>query len=168
MTIVVMMGVSGSGKTTIAAGVARDEGWLLLEGDSFHPAANIAKMKAGTPLTDEDRWPWLRAIAAREDELLATGQSVVVACSALKRAYRAILIGDRSDVVLVYLRGSKDLIADRMKARKGHFMPAALLDSQFATLEEPGDDEHPIVVDIGSPAEATIADAVRQLKGRLT
>jgi gluconokinase len=168
MTIVVMMGVSGSGKTTIAAGVARDEGWLLLEGDSFHPAANIAKMKAGTPLTDEDRWPWLRAIAAREDELLAAGQSAVVACSALKRAYRAILIGDRSDVVLVYLRGSKDLIADRMKARKGHFMPAALLDSQFATLEEPGDDEHPIVVDIGSPAEATIADAVRQLKGRLT
>jgi gluconokinase len=168
MTIVVVMGVSGSGKTTIASGVARHEGWQLLEGDSFHPAANIAKMKAGTPLTDEDRWPWLRAIAAREDELLAAGQSAVVACSALKRAYRAILIGDRSDVVLLYLRGSQDLIAERIKARTGHFMPPALLDSQFATLEEPGDDEHPVIVDVGPPAEATIADAVRQLKGRLT
>jgi gluconokinase len=168
MTIVVVMGVSGSGKTTIAAGVARGEGWQLLEGDSFHPAANIAKMKAGTPLTDEDRWPWLQAIAAKEDELLAAGQSAVVACSALKRAYRGILIGDRSDIVLMYLRGSHDLIAERMKARQGHFMPPALLESQFATLEEPGDDEHPIIVDVGPPAEVTIADAVRQLKGRLT
>jgi gluconokinase len=168
MTIVVVMGVSGSGKTTIASSVARHEGWQLLEGDSFHPAANIAKMKAGTPLTDEDRWPWLRAIAAREDELLAAGQSAVVACSALKRAYRAILIGDRSDVVLLYLRGSQDLIAERIKARTGHFMPPALLDSQFATLEEPGDDEHPVIVDVGPPAEATIADTLNKLKGRLT
>ena len=166
VTIVVVMGVSGSGKTTIAAGVARREGWILLEGDSFHPPANIAKMKAGTPLTDEDRWPWLRAIAAKEDELLAAGQSAVVACSALKRAYRDILIGARWDTVLMYLRGSKDLIAERIKARRGHFMPPALLDSQFATLEEPGADENPIVVDIGGPAEATIADAVRQLKER--
>src|SRR3978361_807759 len=104
MTIVVVMGVSGSGKTTIAAGLARQEGWILLEGDQFHPPDNVAKMSDGIPLTDEDRWPWLRAIAAREDELLAAGQSAVVACSALKRAYRDILIGDRSDVVLVYLR----------------------------------------------------------------
>jgi gluconokinase len=164
MTIVLMMGVSGSGKTTIAAGVAQEQGWMLLEGDKFHPPANIAKMKAGIPLTDEDRWPWLRAIAAREDELQAAGQSAVVACSALKRAYRDILIADRGDAVLIYLRGSKALIAKRMQARTEHFMPPALLDSQFATLEEPGDDERPIVVDIDGPPEETIADAVRQLK----
>lgn len=166
MTIAIVMGVSGSGKTTIAAGLARQEGWILLEGDSFHPPANIAKMKAGTPLTDADRWPWLRAIAAREDELLAAGQSAVVACSALKRAYRDILTRGRPDTVLVYLRGSKALIADRMRARKDHFMPPALLDSQFATLEEPGPDEHPIVIDIGPPAELTIQDAIRQLEAR--
>ncbi len=167
MTIAIVMGVSGSGKTTIAAGLARQEGWILLEGDSFHPPANIAKMKEGHPLTDEDRWPWLRAIAAREDELRAAGQSAVVACSALRRAYRDILIGGRPDTVLVYLRGSQALIAARMKARKGHFMPPALLDSQFATLEEPGPDEHPVVVDIGGPAEAVIEDAIRQLKDRV-
>jgi gluconokinase len=166
MTIAIVMGVSGSGKTTIAAGIARQEGWLLLEGDAFHPPANIAKMKAGVPLTDEDRWPWLQAIAAREDELLSAGQSAVVACSALKRAYRDILIGGRPDTVLVYLRGSKALIAERMQARKNHFMPLALLDSQFASLEEPAQDEYPIIVDIGGPAEAEIDDAVRQLKER--
>jgi carbohydrate kinase (thermoresistant glucokinase family) len=166
MTIVVVMGVSGSGKTTIADGLARAEGWILLEGDSFHPPANIAKMQAGTPLTDDDRWPWLRAIAAREDELLAAGQSAVVACSALKRSYRDILIGARPDTVLLYLRGSKTLIGDRMKSRKGHFMPAALLDSQFATLEEPGPDEHPVIVDIGGPPDQVIQDAIRRLKER--
>jgi gluconokinase len=164
VTIVVVMGVSGGGKTTVAAGLARAEGWILLEGDSFHPPANIAKMKAGTPLTDDDRWPWLRAIAAREDELLAAGQSAVVACSALKRAYRDILIDGRPHAVLIYLRGSKDLIAKRMALRKDHFMPPALLDSQFATLEEPGPDEHPIIVDIGGPPDAVIQDAIRQLQ----
>jgi gluconokinase len=167
MTIVVVMGVSGSGKTTIAAGMAQQLGWLLVEGDTFHPPANIAKMKAGTPLTDADRWPWLRAIAAREDELLAAGQSAFVACSSLKRSYREVLIGRRSETALMYLRGSKALIGDRMKARKDHFMPPALLDSQFATLEEPGPDEHPIVVDIGGPLEAVIQEAVRQLKEHL-
>ena len=163
MTIVVVMGVSGSGKTSVAAALARQEGWILLEGDSFHPPANIAKMAAGTPLTDEDRWPWLRAIAAREDELLAAGQSAVVACSALKRVYRDILIGDRSDTLLMYLRGSKALIADLVSARKNHFMPPALLDSQFATLEEPGPDEHPIIVDIVGSKDAVVADALRKL-----
>ena len=163
MTIAVVMGVSGSGKTTIAAGVAREKGWLLLEGDTFHPPANIAKMQAGTPLTDADRWPWLHAIAAREDELRAAGQSAVVACSALKRVYRDILIGQRPDAVLVYLRGSKALITERLKARKGHFMPPGLLDSQFDTLEEPSPDEHPIIADIGDEPETTIAVVVRQL-----
>jgi gluconokinase len=167
MTIAVVMGVSGSGKTTIAAGIAHEEGWILLEGDAFHPPANIAKMQAGIPLTDEDRWPWLHAIAAKQDELLAAGQSAVVACSALKRTYRDILIGDRPDTVLVYLRGSKQLIDARMQARKGHFMPPALLDSQFATLEAPNPDENPIIVDIDGPPEETIAAAVAKLKERL-
>jgi carbohydrate kinase (thermoresistant glucokinase family) len=121
-------------------------------------------MKAGIPLTDEDRWPWLGAIAARADQLRAAGQSAVVACSALKRAYRDILIGDRPNTLLVYLRGSKALIAERMTARKDHFMPPALLDSQFADLEEPAADESPIVVDIGAPLDAVIRDAVRQVK----
>jgi carbohydrate kinase (thermoresistant glucokinase family) len=162
------MGVSGSGKTTIARALAREEGWILLEGDQFHPASNVAKMKAGAPLSDEDRWPWLRAIAAREDELLAAGQSAAVACSALKRAYRDILIGSRPDTLLVYLCGSKALIAERMAARRDHFMPPALLDSQFATLEEPSPDEHPIIVDIGGQPDAVIQDAIRQLKERMS
>jgi gluconokinase len=168
MTIAIVMGVSGSGKTTIAAGLARQQGWILLEGDSFHPAANVAKMKAGIPLADEDRWPWLRAIAAKADAVRAAGQSAAVACSALKRSYRDILIGDRPDTVLVYLRGSKDLIAARVAGRKGHFMPPALLDSQFATLEEPGPDEAPVIVDIGGTPDDAISDAVRQLKARDT
>lgn len=124
-------------------------------------------MKAGIPLVDADRWPWLRAIAAREDELLAVGQSAAVACSALRRSYRDVLVGPGRDTILVYLRGSKEVIAERIKARKGHFMPPALLDSQFATLEEPGADEHPVVVDVSGPTEATVADAVRQVQERL-
>ncbi len=135
----------------------------MLEGDSFHPPANIAKMKAGTPLTDDDRWPWLRAIAAKEDELRAAGQSAVVACSALKRAYRDILLGARPQTVLLYLRGSYDLIAERMRARKNHFMPPDLLASQFATLEEPGPDERPIVVDVEGSSEAVTAEALERL-----
>jgi gluconokinase len=168
MTIIVVMGVSGSGKSTLAAGLAKREGWPLLEGDTFHPAANIAKMQAGIPLTDEDRWPWLRAIAAKADELQKAGQSAVIACSALKRSYRDILIGGRHDTVLIYLRGSKDLIAGRMAGRKGHFMPPALLDSQFATLEEPGPDEAPIIIDISATPETALAEAIRQLETRET
>jgi gluconokinase len=163
MTIVVVMGVSGSGKTTIAERLAEAEHWPLLEGDQFHPPANIAKMAAGTPLTDDDRWPWLRAIAAAIDAYRARGESAVVACSALRRAYRDILIGDRNDVRLVYLKGSQALIAERMKARQGHFMPAALLDSQFQTLEEPGPDEHPITVEIGGTPE----DIARRIEEQL-
>ncbi len=167
MTIVVAMGVSGSGKTTVAAGVAERLGWQLLEGDKFHPPANVAKMQAGTPLTDEDRWPWLAALAARIDELRAEGRSAVVACSALKRAYREILIGNRPDVVLLYLHGTKRVIAARMGARKGHFMPAALLDSQMATLEEPGSDESPVVIDIDGPADAVVEAALDAIRPRM-
>jgi carbohydrate kinase (thermoresistant glucokinase family) len=157
------MGVSGSGKTTIARGLAAAEGWSMLEGDSYHPPENVAKMKAGTPLTDDDRWPWLRAIAAAIDACRARGENAVVACSALRRAYRDILVGARPDVRLVYLKGSPALIAERMKARKDHFMPPALLDSQFRTLEEPGPDENPITVGIGGAPD----DIVRTISERL-
>jgi gluconokinase len=161
MTIVVVMGVSGSGKTTIARRLAEAEGWTLLEGDSFHPPANVAKMEAGTPLTDEDRWPWLRAIAAAIEDHRARGDNAIVAASALRRPYRDILIGERPDVRLVYLEGSPDLIAERLKARKDHFMPPSLLDSQFRTLEPPGPDENPITVSIdGTPDE--IVRAIRE------
>jgi gluconokinase len=166
MTVAVMMGVSGSGKTTIAEGVAKREGWRLVEGDDFHPPANVAKMKSGTPLTEEDRWPWLRAIAHEIDAIRVRGESAVVTSSALKRVYRDILIGDRPDVALVYLKGSRELICQRMALRKGHFMPSALLDSQFATLEEPGDDEHPIVVSIEPMPDEIADEVVRKLKER--
>jgi len=168
MTVVVVMGVSGCGKTTVANGIAQAMGWELLEGDAFHPPENIAKMHAGTPLTDEDRWPWLRAIAARTADLRGRGVSCVVACSALKRAYRDVLLGDRRDTALIYLRGGKALIAGRLAARRGHFMPPGLLDSQFATLEEPGPDEQPIVADIAAAPEVVIADAVARLQERLS
>lgn len=164
MTILVVMGVSGSGKTMIAKRLAAAGGWTVLEGDSFHPPENVAKMQSGTPLTDEDRWPWLRTIAAAIDAYRARGESAVVACSALRRAYRDILIGDRRDVRLVYLKGSPVLIAERMQARRGHFMPPALLDSQFRTLEEPGPDENPVTVEIrGSPDDIvqTITERLR-------
>lgn len=163
MAILVVMGVAGSGKTTIAAALAERLGWRLLEGDAFHPPANVAKMAAGTPLTDDDRWPWLRAIAAEIDAIRAAGGSAVVACSALKRAYREVLIGDRADVRLVYLQGTRTLIGERLAARKGHFMPSALLDSQFATLEEPGPKEAPIVVSVNAGPAAIVAAVINAL-----
>jgi carbohydrate kinase (thermoresistant glucokinase family) len=164
--IVVLMGVSGSGKSTVAALLAAALGCQFQEGDDLHPPQNVEKMRGGTPLTDADRLPWLRKIAAEIDGWRAGGKCGVLTCSALKRSYRDIIIGDRHDVVLVYLKGSRDLIHRRMAERQEHFMPVALLDSQFATLEEPMPDEHPIVVDVsGKPAE--IADEiVRRLEER--
>jgi len=164
VTIIVVMGVSGSGKTTVAKRLAAAEGWSVLEGDTFHPPANVAKMKSGTPLTDADRWPWLHAIAAAIDADRARGENAVVACSALRRAYRDILIGGRTDVRLVYLKGSQALIAERMRARHGHFMPPALLDSQFQTLEEPGPDEHPITVDVDGTPDEIVHKIMEQLQ----
>ena len=164
MTILIVMGVSGSGKTTIAKALAAAEGWPVLEGDSFHPQSNVAKMASGTPLTDADRWPWLRAIAAAIDADRERGVSAVVACSALRRAYRDILIGGRPDVRLIYLKGSRALIAERMAARRDHFMPPALLDSQFRTLEEPGPDENPITVAIGGTPHDIAQAIMEQLK----
>ena len=159
----VVMGVSGSGKSTIAEKLAERLGWRYEDGDRFHPAGNVAKMSAGHPLSDLDRGPWLQAIANEIDRLAVTGQRSVVACSALKRAYRDILVHGRADVRIVFLNGSQDLIADRLAARKGHFMPPGLLDSQFKTLEPPQPDERPITVSIDRTVDATVDDIVRQL-----
>ena len=164
--VAVIMGVSGSGKTTVAALLAAALGCQFQEGDDLHPAANVAKMHGGTPLTDADRLPWLRRIAEVMDGWRARGESGILTCSALKRSYRDIIIGDRRDVALIYLRGSHALIRERMAGRHEHFMPLALLDSQFATLEEPGPDEHPIVVDVGGRPVDMATEIVRQLEER--
>ena len=164
--IVVVMGVSGSGKSTVAALLAAALGCQFQEGDDLHPPENVAKMRAGTPLTDADRMPWLHKIAEEIDGWRARGECGVLTCSALKRSYRDIIIGDRRDVVLVYLKGSRERIHQRMIARHGHFMPLALLDSQFATLEEPTPDEHPIIEDVeGKPADIA-HEIVCQLENR--
>jgi gluconokinase len=158
------MGVSGSGKSTIAARLADRIGWTFADGDRFHPASNVAKMKAGHPLTDEDRWPWLQAIADEIDRVCKAGGHIVIACSALKRAYRNVLVHGRNDVRIVFLDGSPALIADRLARRKGHFMPPGLLDSQFKTLEPPQADEHPLTVPIDASVETIVENIVTQLR----
>jgi gluconokinase len=164
--IAVVMGVAGSGKTTVSALLSAALGCQFQEGDDLHPAENVEKMHGGTPLTDEDRMPWLHKIAEEIDSWRARGESGVLTCSALKRSYRDIIIGGRPDVTLVYLRGSYDLIRRRMAARHEHFMPVALLDSQFAALQEPTPDEHPIIVDVGSRPAEVATEIVRQLEER--
>jgi len=159
----VIMGVSGSGKTTIATQLAMRLHWELQDGDWFHPPQNVEKMHNGIALTDEDRWPWLQAIARWIDETRAAARHGVVACSALKRRYRDILIGDRADVRLVYLQGPEPLIARRIAARHEHFMPASLLHSQFAALEEPGPDESPIVVSVEPRPHEIVAQVLAAL-----
>ena len=156
---VVVMGVSGSGKTTVGAALADALGLRFVDGDALHPAANVAKMAAGIPLGDADRAPWLDAIGA----VLAAGP-VVVACSALKRAYRDRLRAAAPGLQLVFLDGDRALLASRMAARPGHFMPTSLLDSQLATLERPDHDEHALTADIAPPAE----EIVTALAGRMT
>ena len=165
-TVAIVMGVSGSGKTTAAMLLAAGLGWRFQEGDDLHPPANVDKMSHGIPLTDADRGPWLRRIAEVIDGWRKAGISGVLTCSALKRAYRDVIIGARPDVTLVYLRGSHDLIRRRMAARHEHYMPVALLDSQFATLEEPGPDEHPVVVDVGGSPQDIVVAIVRELERR--
>ena len=156
----IVMGVSGSGKSTVAAELAKRLEWTFEDGDRFHPPGNVAKMSAGHPLTDEDRWPWLQAIADEIDRVCDARGHVVVACSALKRAYREILVHGRSDIRIVFLDGSKTLIADRLAKRKNHFMPPGLLDSQFKTLEPPQADENPITVSIDAPVETIVNNIV--------
>lgn len=156
------MGVSGCGKSTVAALLAGELGWPFEEGDSLHPQANVDKMAAGHPLDDEDRWPWLEKVAEWVEECLDAGRSGIITCSALKRSYRDVINQRGGGVEFVYLAGSHETIAARLAARQGHFMPPALLDSQFATLEEPTSDEPSIRVDVGPPAPV-IADQIRHL-----
>ncbi len=157
--IVVLMGVSGAGKTVVGQALATDLGWSFIEGDDFHPPANVAKMAAGTPLVDADRWPWLDRLTAEMAAVNERGANAVIACSALKEAYRDRLRRAGS-VRFVYLKGDHDTIASRLATRSHHFMPATLLASQLATLEEPQD---AVVVDV----RQTISQQVAQIRSAL-
>ncbi len=155
------MGVSGCGKTTIGDLVARGLGLRFLDGDSLHPVENVAKMAAGTPLTDEDRWPWLATVGA---ELARAGSDgLVLACSALRRSYRDAIRAQAPETVFLHLHGSKEVLGSRLEGRSGHFMPAALLESQLATLEPLGADEPGVVVDIAVPVAHVVSDALEGL-----
>ena len=156
--ILIVMGVSGSGKSTVARELAREFGWQFAEGDDFHSSANIEKMRSGQPLNDDDRLPWLGAIAGWIDQRLKAGEPAVVTCSALKHAYRDLLSGGKPDVLFVYLKGTKAAIEEHMAKRTGHFMPASLLPSQFEALEEPTADENFIAVDLSHPIPAIVAE----------
>lgn len=159
--VLVIMGVSGSGKSTVAGILAGQLGWDLEEGDDLHPAANVAKMQSGIPLTDEDRWPWLDSVAGWINEHTASGLPGIITCSALKKIYRDRMRGD--NVVFVHLSGNKDTIARRLNARLDHFMPTTLLDSQITTLEPPGPDENTLVVDLGRKPAEEAAEIIARL-----
>jgi gluconokinase len=165
--VLVLFGVSGSGKSTVGELLARRLGWLYADADGFHPAANVAKMAAGHPLSDADRAPWLRSIRAWIDERIARGEPAVATCSALKRVHRDVLRGRirgssigaaarSSEVCMVYLRGTRELIARRLAARKGHFFKRELLDSQFAAFEEPSADEDVVTVSIDATPDVIV------------
>jgi carbohydrate kinase (thermoresistant glucokinase family) len=160
--VLIVMGVSGCGKSTVGQALGDVLGWDFRDGDAFHPPSNVAKMKSGAPLTDDDRWPWLTAISRFIDETRASGSHAIIACSALKRIYRDRLKGAHGDVVFVHLAGTKELIEARMAARKNHFMPLGLLDSQFATLEPPAADEPAIIVSVAGTPETIVADVLAQ------
>lgn len=162
-TILVMMGVSGSGKTTVGERLAHHLGWPFKEGDELHPPANIAKMKAGRPLTDDDRAPWLAAVACWTDSWRRNGISGVITCSALKRAYRRVLAQSPPQVRFVYLKGDAALLSQRLTRRRGHFMPPSLLASQFDDLEPPTIEEGAIVIWAGQPVEAQVESIIRSL-----
>jgi len=163
--IVVVAGVAGSGKSTVGRLLAVRLGWTFADGDSFHPAANVAKMRAGIPLTDADRMPWLAAIGSWMDDVIASGQSAVLACSALKRSYRDELLGGRPEAVLVFLSIAQDECQARLTARTGHFFHEPLLASQFAVLEPPGPDEERVYsVQAGDhPAARLVTEIIRRL-----
>jgi len=160
---VVVMGVSGSGKTTVAELLATKLGWRFIEGDRLHPPANVEKMRQGIPLTDADRAPWLDRIGEELKRWAAEGESGVLTCSALKRAYRDRIRAARPDVRFVYLKGSEALIASRVAARHHEYMPASLLRSQFAAFEEPTPDEGVIVIDAAAAPEDEAAAAIAAL-----
>jgi gluconokinase len=160
---VVVMGVSGSGKTTVAERLANKLGWLFVEGDRLHPPANVEKMRQGIPLTDADRAPWLDRIGEELNLWAAEGRSGVLTCSALKRAYRARISSARPDVRFVYLKGSEALIQSRVAARHHEYMPASLLRSQFEALEEPSPDEGVVTVDAGGSPDAEVAAIIAAL-----
>ena len=160
---VLLMGVSGSGKSTVGRALAAELNWPFLDADTLHPPANVAKMASGIPLTDADRWPWFDRIVAEMRRYAAAGKNVVIACSALKEAYRDRLASSGS-LRVVYLKGDAETIAPRLAGRRGHFMPPSLLTSQFATLEEP---DNAIVVDIKQPVAAQVAAITRALREQL-
>ena len=163
--VLICMGVSGSGKSTVAQLVDSLLGWPFQEGDDLHPQANIDKMSNNVPLTDEDRWPWLARCKAWIDERLAADGRGLITCSALKRVYRDYLIdGHRDTVRILYLEASRQTLIERMRWRKHHFMPVSLLDSQLATLEAPGPDENPIVINVEQTSEQMTRDVMEKLR----
>lgn len=164
-TVLVVIGVSGAGKTTIASMLAKRLDWQFEDADWFHPPENVAKMSSGIPLTDEDRWPWLAKIHEWIQEAYAAGRHGIVGCSALKRAYRDVLVGGLGDAVrIVVLDGSRELIESRLALRHDHFMPASLLDSQFAAFEPPTADENPIIVSIAPHPREVVENIVAALE----
>ncbi len=166
---IIVMGVSGSGKSTIGALLAERLGWPFADADGFHPPENVAKMASGQPLTDADRWPWLDAIAAHIDAARKAGQPVVVACSALRRAYRERLRAGHGDLLFLHLSGAPEVIAARQAARQGHFMPPSLMASQFATLEDTVAEPDAVTVSVkASPHEVVNAAMVAISRFTLT
>ena len=161
--IVIVAGVSGSGKTTVGALLAGRLGWRFADADDFHPAANVAKMRAGIPLTDADRGPWMRAIGAWMDERIARGEDAVVGCSALKRSYRDLLLAGRPGAQMVFLAPDREVLARRLAARHGHFFPEQLLNSQFDALEPPAPDERVLTVVPADTPAATVDSIVALL-----
>jgi carbohydrate kinase (thermoresistant glucokinase family) len=161
--VIVLMGVSGAGKTTVGRLLAEALGAEFAEGDAYHPPGNVEKMRRGMALEDADRWPWLQALAAQIERWLAARKTVVLACSALKQSYRDVLAQGRPGVRFVHLEGDKALIRRRLDARQGHYMPAILLDSQFAALEPPAD---AITVNVTGPPDAIVAHIVQRLGRR--
>lgn len=163
--IIVVMGVAGCGKSSVGQGLARSLEKPFLDADDYHPASNVQKMSQGTPLTDEDRWPWLDSLGRALASCASESGVSIAACSALRRAYRQRLVAAaRQEITFVYLEGSRELIGTRMAARKDHFMPTALLDSQFATLEPPGVDENALVVNVEHSVAELVQTIIKQLK----
>lgn len=161
--VLALMGVAGSGKSTVALELQRVLHWPFQEGDDLHPPGNVEKMRSGRPLSDADRLPWLQAVAGWIDQRLAAHEPGIITCSNLKRAYRQITIGSRQGVRLVFLKGDEQVIQDRIVRRQHSYMPPTLLRSQFEMLEEPGEDENPIILMVNG----SVGETVRELLGRL-